>query len=286
MIQKENNKVNTDQAWSALYARLQQDSLVHEREIEKSQRLLRLSVIRWAAAVALVCVISTAVFLTLRNRNMDVNSKLLTLHNEKGAVTLVTTLEDGSIVYLADNTRLQYPEHFAEKKREVVLNGNALFDVTGNRSRPFLIDTDKIRIEVIGTAFNVQSTDYIPFELSVQRGEVKVTYKKSGESLHVKAGETVSLESGKLQLVSADNINLFNRFTERVRFKDEKLSNILRVINRKSSGITLQAAPSLENRQLTVTFANDSPETIAELICVAFNLKCVKENNVLLISEP
>lgn len=48
---------------------------------------------------------------------------------------------------------------FFTGKREVKLQGNALFDVVGSRSRPFLIETDLVRIEVLGTAFNVKSDE-------------------------------------------------------------------------------------------------------------------------------
>ena len=43
--------------------------------------------------------------------------------------------------------------------REVSLQGNALFDVTGNRERPFLIETEEVRIEVLGTMFHVKSDE-------------------------------------------------------------------------------------------------------------------------------
>ena len=283
MIQKENNSVNTDRAWHQLYARLEQDGLLPEKASAKTVTLFGSSVTRWAVVVAIL-IISTCTVLFLRDGNSDTN--LLTLHNEKGSVTLVTTLEDGSIVYLADDTQLQYPEHFASQKREVILNGNALFDVTGNKERPFMIETELIRIEVIGTAFNIQSTDHLPFELTVQRGEVKVTYKKNGENLHVKEGETVTLSDNRLQVEQTNENKSLTGLTERIRFKDEKLGNILRILNKKESGIRLQTTPSLENRQLTATFNNEPPETIAELICTAFNLKWKKENNVLLILEP
>ncbi|MDR0429280.1 MAG: FecR domain-containing protein [Tannerellaceae bacterium] len=284
MIQKENNTVNTGQAWHKLYARLEQDYLLPGEAVKKPFRFSR-PMIGWAVAITALC-ISAATVLFLRDNDSNVNSNLLTLHNEKGSATLVTTLEDGSIVYLSGDTRLQYPEHFAEEKREVKLEGNALFDVAGNRERPFLIETELIRIEVVGTSFNVQSTGHIPFELSVQRGEVKVTYKKSGESLRVKAGEKVTLASNRLRLEQVQNDEIFAGYCKKIRFKDEKLGDILRVINKKSTNITLQVTPSLENRQLTVTFDNESPETMARLICIAFNLTCTIDNNVLLISEP
>jgi ferric-dicitrate binding protein FerR (iron transport regulator) len=285
MIQKENNKVvNTDQAWHQLYARLEQDGLLPQKTTGKTVKLPGLSAAGWAAAVIILCLsIGTVVF--LRDNYPGNHAGLLTLHNEKGAVTLVKTLEDGSIVYLADNTRLQYPEHFAREKREVILNGNALFDIADHEKRPFMIETERIRIEVVGTAFNIQSVARLPFELTVERGEVKVTYKKNGETLRVKEGETLTLSDNRLRTGQTDKNKRLTGI-DRIRFKDETLGNILRVINKNESGLRLQTTSSLENRQLTVAFDNKGPETVAGLICAAFNLQWKKENNVLLIFEP
>ena len=58
---------------------------------------------------------------------------------------------------------------------------------------------------------------------------------------------------------------LFDRYTKRIRFKDEKLGNILRVINLQNPDIRLETTPELWNRTLTVTFSNDTPEAMAEL---------------------
>ncbi|MDR3141557.1 MAG: FecR domain-containing protein [Tannerellaceae bacterium] len=285
MIRKENSQVNTGLAWRQLYTRLEQDGLLPQETTGKTAKPPVSSAARWAAAAGILLCISIATAVFLQDKYRDNHAGLLTLHNEEGAVTLVKTLEDGSIVYLADNTRLQYPEHFAREKREVILNGNALFDVTGNKERPFMIETELIRIEVTGTAFNIQSAGRILFELTVERGEVKVTYKKNGESLRVKEGETVTLSNNRLRV---EQTGKDKRVTgiERIRFKDETLGNILRVINKNESGLRLQTTPSLENRQLTATFNNEAPETIAGLICAAFNLQWRKENNVLLIFEP
>jgi ferric-dicitrate binding protein FerR (iron transport regulator) len=287
MIQKENNQVNTGLAWRQLYTRLEQDGLLPQEgtTVKTVKLFVSLPAMRWTAAVAILCISVVTVVFFLQDNYLDSQSGLLTLHNEEGAVTLVKTLEDGSIVYLADNTRLQYPEHFAREKREVILNGNALFDITDNKTQPFMIETELIRIEVIGTAFNIQSLAHLPFELTVERGEVKVTHKKNGESLHVKEGETVTLSNNRLWLGQTDKNKRLTGI-ERIRFKDETLGNILRVINKNESGLQLQTTSSLENRLLTATFDNEGPETIAGLICAAFNLQWKKENNALLIFEP
>ena len=118
------------------------------------------------------------VLLLIRKVGESVEAQALIMQENTEQSTLVTTLEDGSIVYMGGETSLQYPEHFSMDKREVSLQGNALFDVTGNRERPFLIETEEVRIEVLGTMFHVKSDVGSTFELSVQRGKVKVALKK------------------------------------------------------------------------------------------------------------
>ena len=281
MIETERNKKKTDRAWNALYQRLEEEGLLSGRPASPFRSIL------WkggmAAAVALLCLLVSVVYLNRTEREADRN--LLTRQNSETTTTLVTTLEDGSVVYLAENTSLQYPQHFSSDRRDVSLQGNALFDVAGNRARPFVIETEDTRIEVLGTAFNVKSSGSSPFELSVQRGEVKVTLKKSGQDIHVKAGETVTLLSRKLQLSATPDPGQFARYTERIRFKDEMLGNILRVINSQNPGIRLETTPELQNRTLTVTFSNDTPEDMAELICLALNLKKTEKNNTITLSE-
>lgn len=282
MIETERNKTKTDRAWNILHARLEDEGLLTDATPRYSLRTILPKAAFAAAAVALGILLSVAY---LAGTRRSVAPDLLTQQNNEPATTLVTTLEDGSIVYLAGNTSIEYPEHFPAHKREVALQGNALFDITGNRERPFLIETEEVRIEVIGTAFHVKSEENSPFELAVQRGEVKVTNKKNGEDVHVKAGETVTLLSHKLQLSPTLNPEQFAGYVQQIRFKDETLGNILRVINIQTPDIHLQTTPALENRRLTVTFSNNTPEAMAELICLAFNLTYTQNGHVITLSK-
>lgn len=281
MIQREKERQRTDLAWNKLYGRLEEDNLLPVIGNKSSHRRL---VLKWTsvAAVIVLCIYgATAYFLTDRSPEAP---HLLTQQNEEYS-TLVTTLEDGSVVYLAGETSLQYPEHFAPHKREVSLSGNALFDVTGNRVRPFLIETEEVQIEVIGTAFDVRTQGKQPFELSVQRGVVKVTSKKTGQTMQVKAGETVKLLAEEFQLSTTSHAQRFARYTEQMRFKDQRLADILRVINKQEHEIRIETSPALGERVLTLSLTDHSPQVVAELICLAFNLKCTREKEVLTLSE-
>lgn len=283
MSQIEKNKLKTDQAWEQLYTRLEQDGLLDKPTSDK-QILYRTGLMKWVAVIVILCVSVITVIFLRQGRTPE--TALLTLHNNEASTTLITTLEDGSIVYLADNSRLSYPKHFQREKREVSLQGNALFDVSGNKARPFLIETKQARIEVLGTSFNIKSSDKNIFELAVRRGLVKVTLKKNGERTLVKAGQTVSLLSGQLQVTPTQDNEQFSNYTRRIQFKDEKLVDILHVINLEYPKTSLKTTPDLENRRLTVCFYNNSPAMVAELICAALKLKCTQENNTWIISEP
>ena len=161
MIETERNKRKTDRAWNTLYQRLDEEGLLSGRPASPFRSPAWKRGVA-AAAVALLCLLISVTYLNRSGQDTDPN--LLTRQNSETATTLVTTLEDGSVVYLAGNTSLKFPEHFSSDRREVSLQGNALFDVAGNHKRPFIIETEDTRIEVLGTAFNVKSNDSTPFE--------------------------------------------------------------------------------------------------------------------------
>lgn len=285
MIHFQNN-TKTSAAWERLYNRLETDGLLSEETSRKQASRARFLYFRWAAAVvAIVCAFAATIYY-ISDKTEPSFQELLTVQNIKGAVTLVATLEDGSVIYLKDDTKLDYPFHFEEKTREVYLTGNALFDVTGNRERPFLVETKNMIVEVLGTSFYINDESEKDFELAVQRGTVKVTHKQTGAETLVEAGETVRLLSGNLSVEPTEDRTIFDQYTRKMQFKDELLENILRIVNKESEEIILQTTPDLNDRLLTVTFSGNSPEYIARLICLALDLSYKQENGVLLISDP
>lgn len=273
--------LHTDQAWNELYSRLEQDNLIPARG---QKRLMRPVFAGMAAAIAVLCLCGALGIWLLNDWGTD--ERLLSLKNGPEDNTLVTTLEDGSIIYLAQDATLSYPEHFEADKRLVKLDGNALFDVSGNKQRPFLIETKYTTIEVVGTAFNVKNNGKNDFELSVQRGLVKVTRLDNGESSFVKAGETVILNKNLFLKSPTSDMDQFARYTERIQFKDETLANIVRVINRMSSQPVQLSSSELENRRLTVSFYDNSPAAMTELICLALGLTSEQKEDTLVISAP
>lgn len=277
-------KIKTDKAWNRLYDRLDNDHLL--AKVDEGHHMRKLSPWMRYGAVAAVLIGIVCGALYWVSGFKEPIPDLLTQENQS-AFTLATTLEDGSVVLLAGETSLLYPEHFIADKREVSLEGNAFFDIMKKQGQPFWINTDQARIEVLGTAFSVQSGENTPFRLSVQRGTVRVSLKKGNQECYVKAGETVTVQSQKLVVQrTGEEAEDWSRFFKHIRFKDEPLANILKVMNLGTDSLQIQVdSPALAERKLTVEFSDESPEMVANLIASALNLKCVRQGNIYNLSE-
>lgn len=163
MMKTDIHKIKTEQAWNRLYDRLDKDHLlVEDHRMPKIPMWVRYGTV---AAMVVGLVFSTLYWGFGQKEELP---DFITQENQD-VPTLVTTLEDGSVVFLAKETSIRYPEHFVSDKREVSLQGDAFFDVAKKQKQPFWIDTKEVKIEVLGTAFSVKSVEDAPFRLSVQR---------------------------------------------------------------------------------------------------------------------
>jgi transmembrane sensor len=72
---------------------------------------------------------------------------------------MTLTLSDGSTVELSPNSTLSYSENFNAAKREVILNGEANFNIAKDVARPFSVHSTSVTITVLGTRFTVKSNE-------------------------------------------------------------------------------------------------------------------------------
>jgi len=277
-----NNKEKTDAAWNKLYSRLENDGLLGG----KSENPVVVPFVRTLAfriAASIVLIAGVTMLLTMGGNNTP--REMLSLNNPGGDATVATTLEDGSTVFLASNSTITYPKRFTNDRREIKLDGNAYFEVSKKEGKPFVVETDIADIEVLGTSFNVNVSGTKTPNIAVNTGLVRVTLKGSGESILVKAGESAVINNGTLNRVNTSDFDQFEKYLQRIHFKDERLSDVVRIINRNSNGLILELDPAIENRVITATFTGNSPDTMARLICTALNLKYKTEENRVLIHE-
>ena len=85
-------------------------------------------------------------------RSLEVNQ--LIVPNGKRS-TLI--LEDGTKVWVNAGSRIVYPVAFADKKREIYVNGEVFLEVAPDKNRPFVVKTKEMDVQVLGTSFNVMA---------------------------------------------------------------------------------------------------------------------------------
>ena len=114
----------------------------------------------WQIAACMTLLLGAATFYYLNTdlKNSENNAaiaykEIRTLKGQK----LSVTLPDGTIVWLNSESVLRFPENFKGHLRELKFSGEAYFSVTKDASKPFIISTEKTKVQVLGTKFNLRA---------------------------------------------------------------------------------------------------------------------------------
>ncbi len=104
----------------------------------------------------------------------------------EGNKPMKVMLRDGSQVTLLPGSSLEYPERFHREKREVMLTGDAFFEIAPNPAQPFLVHNGKLVTQVLGTSFWIRTHQKSKsLEVEVVSGKVSVFESAAEEkSLH------------------------------------------------------------------------------------------------------
>lgn len=149
------------------------------------------------------------------------------------------TLADNSTVWLNSGSKLVYPAKFAGKKREVFLEGEAIFDVSHNAQKPFYVVSKDVEVKVLGTVFNVSAypdDDYTNTVL--ESGSVELKYNSNSILKQSKititpgtlAQYTPSSKTIKQQQVNTKHYTSWRN--GELFFESEPLANIIKKVGR------------------------------------------------------
>ena len=151
------------------------------------------------------------------------------------------TLADGTNVWLNARTTIQYPITFNSKERLVKLDGEAYFDVAKDKTKPFIVQTNKYNVEVLGTKFDVNAySETGEFETTLMSGSVKVaSASDSTQKITLKPNNKVYLQDGKLHVTAVDDYNPYRWKEGLICFKNETFTSIMKDFE-KYYGLTIQ----------------------------------------------
>jgi transmembrane sensor len=132
------------------------DPIANLPQPSKNKTIIRF----WPAAAAAIVLIAGGVYL-LNMLSAGKNRELSTADwqqktTAKGAKSVIT-LSDGTHITLNSQSTVRYPARFDGDTREIMLSGEAYFDVKKDHEHPFIIHAAKLNVKVLGTTFNVRS---------------------------------------------------------------------------------------------------------------------------------
>ncbi len=150
-------------------------------------------------------------------------------------------LEDGTLVWLNSESRLKYPIHFTGKNRRINLSGEGYFQVKHSDTKPFIVETTDVEVEVMGTSFNIsafENEDYITTTLV--EGSVKLHTSGNQEDIILLPNQcgTYSLLSHKIQVQNIDTELYISWINGYYTFNSEALEIVIQKLV-KSYGIPI-----------------------------------------------
>ncbi len=123
----------------------------------------------------------------------EATSQLITVSSQAGTITNMS-LPDGSKVCLNAGSSISYPNHFYGSTRNVLLTGEAYFQVVKNKKVPMVVSARNVNLKVYGTSFNVNA---FPSEATVRVTLVEGSISLSSPSEKLKGKDEFFIESGQ-----------------------------------------------------------------------------------------
>lgn len=147
--------------------------------------------------------------------------------SKQGNIKIV--LYDGSLVWLNAGSELRYPNTFVENQRVVYLKGEAYFDVTKDRSHPFIVKTISSEISVLGTSFNVNARENSCVTTLVE-GRVRMKHGIK-DSVELRAGQQAWVAgTEKIRVQEVDTRYYTSWMNNMFAFRETSLREIAMVL--------------------------------------------------------
>lgn len=198
-------------------------------------------------------------------------------HATRKGETKVVTLDDGSVITLNTNTRLEV--RYAKSRRQIdLLDGQALFDVAKDRARPFVVSARDASIRAVGTSFSVSNVSRAPVEVLVREGIVDVTRADQPQqpAARVKAHCRAILARETVAVAQVDELQLGSdlAWTDgRIIFRGETLAAAAAQFGRYSDIGIVVVDPALGAERVAGVFNATDPVGFAKSVALSLDAK-------------
>ncbi|MND54892.1 fec operon regulator FecR [compost metagenome] len=250
--------------------------LLEENSLSRQKRTRIISWIRSAAAAAIISGVGYWAY-----TSQEVN------YLEKNTLAVIDSvrLSDGSMIYVAANSSIKYPEKLKGGFRKVYLNkGEAFFKVAKDSSHPFIVQMHEASVKVLGTSFNI-NTEASSIVLSVKTGKVGFTPSKSStQTILIKgSGLVFNKATGTISPFQTQNRNEEAWLTQQLVFEDAPLADVCKSLESHYNVKIIIKANVSDYKKLNVRFDNSSLTEVLEILEATYPITISKEGDSVII---
>ncbi|OAQ39316.1 hypothetical protein A5893_11680 [Pedobacter psychrophilus] len=284
-------------AWYKSYQSLEEDVQVETLVKEESKKALKsyiqqsestktLKPLYFKIAASVVLISATAIFF---NKKLKSSSKKITYSFVSARVGQVkkVTLPDSSVVWLNAASNLRVSSNFNEETRTVFLDeGEAYFEVTKNPKKPFIVNSPKLKVQVLGTSFDIDAyRDKGATKVSVSTGRVKV--KNANKNLAIltpKQELTFNNKAGDYHQTEID-INQFRAWKDgKFYFNQASFINLAVTLKNNFKIDLIAGKPEVKKYLFTLHLTSDmTNQQVLNLVSAIHDSNYRKEGNSMIL---
>lgn len=276
-----NDISNTQQTPASLdnYA-LEAKGMLEKTKLTVGKSRLRLKILqtmRYAAFIILVVLSGFAikeVYSRIEQANITYIEVIAADKERKEII-----LPDGSTVVLNACSSLRYPDKFITQNRVVEIKGEAFFEVSKDKSHPFIVHTDEGMVKVLGTSFDVKAykEDKL-FSVSVKTGKVEVKMEESLMRLLPNECLIYNKENGEITK-RKDNVERVTSWMQGgLYFNDTPIQSIILELERMYGCVIELDSNCVFDETLFGEHDNQSLDAVLKSIEYSTGIKSKKEN--------
>ena len=266
---------------------------IHQRISRRYSLSTLIKVAGVAASIAVVFAIAVSYILFNPSNDLSRQPQKITL-NVPGGVCSKHVLPDSTVVWLNASSTISYPSYFDNDNRTIELTGEAFFDVTPDKSRPFIINSGVLRVNVLGTSFNFKHYEEDTHAvLAVQTGTVTLStgstlittldagkyatvdnqtlhtkvYNPSPDPASLKKNNQDSILTTSRMIAKDTYIDQFSAWRDyKLVFREEPFDNVLNELSRRYNAEFTIQGDEIKDYIYRATFDEMSLEDILKLL--------------------
>lgn len=249
-------------------------NIIRQINTKEQNKNLRLRWMKYAAAILLLVSFSGAIGYFISNSASKSNPEFTEIFVPKGERSTVV-LPDGSTVQLNSDSHLKFRSSFSSGRRSVQLEGEGFFNVAHDKTRPFVVETPVLQVEVLGTIFNVSNypNDSITTTF-LQSGKVKINSNKS-DAIYLSPNEAFTYNKTTHES-SKSNIQ-DQRFTDWTKgiltINEESIGELSRKLERRFNIRIVFGDNEVKNHMYTGSIKDEDLNTLLEALTFASSIQ-------------